>query len=196
MNFKQFGTLLSVSIVFGMSFIPIKALTQEEASIKFGEAIASPGCAVVDQLVGEDARTLSILFDNFEAKDDERKSCNIRVNTTIPSGYRVKDMQILYQGSTKVPPGTKGTSLSRSYIFNGGAFNGIAKSSPKITNFKSTNELYQEQDTVTTASASCGGEGQLGINMVVQSSPGTSIVVGSPAFLVGEVKIHFDLGRC
>ena len=194
MNFKQFGVLLSVSTVLGMNLIPTKALTQEEASIKFGQAIASPRCAVVDQLVGEDARTLSVLFDNFEAKDGERKSCNVRVNTTIPSGYRVKDMRILYQGSTEVPSGTKGTSLSRSYIFNSGAF-GIVKDSPKTTKFTSSNELFQEQDEITAASASCGGEGQFGINASVQSSPETYIAIGSPDF-TSEVKIHFDLARC
>ena len=81
------------------------------------------------------------MFDNFEAKDGDRKSCIIRVNTTIPSGYRVKDMQIMYQGSTEVPPGSKGTSLSKIYIFNGGAF-GIDKDSPKTTKFTSSNELF------------------------------------------------------
>ena len=50
-------------------------------------------------------------------------------------------MQIMYQGSTEVPPGSKGTSLSKIYIFNGGAF-GIDKDSPKTTKFTSSNELF------------------------------------------------------
>jgi hypothetical protein len=194
MNFKQFGVLLSVSAVLGMNFIPTKALTQKP-SIKFGQAIASGGCNVGDQLVGSDGRTLSIVFDNMHAENGSRQSCILRVNTTIPSGFYVQDMRILYQGSTEVPSGSKGTSLSRSYIFNGGAL-GQASARPATTKFTSSNELFQVEDPITVASASCGGEGQLGINMIVQSSPGTSIVVGSPDLAGRDVEIHVDLDPC
>jgi hypothetical protein len=193
MNFKYFGVLLSVSAVLGTNFIPTKALTQKP-SIKFGKAIASGRCNVGDQLVGSD-RTLSIFFDNMQAKNGRRQVCNIRVNTTIPSGFYVQDMWILYQGSTEVPPGSGSTSLSRSYIFSGGAL-GTAKAKPAITKFTSTNELFQVEDPITVASASCGGEGVFGINMILQSSPGTSIVVGSPDLAGRDVEIHVDLAPC
>jgi len=200
MNFKQLSVLLSVSTVIGTNVVATKALAQpEEPSIQFGQAIAAPGCVIADQLVGEDGRTLSILFDNFEAKEGKRKPCNIRVNTTIPAGFHVQDVQILYQGSTQVPAGKGSTSLSRSYIFNNGNGSlGIVKLSPAITRFTSTNELFQEEDTLTVPSSarSCGGQGQLGVNMVAQSSKGTSIIVDTADFNAGEVRFRFDVAPC
>jgi hypothetical protein len=197
MNFKKIGVFLSVFTVVGMNVVATKALAQPaEPSIQFGEAASSgPGCVIADQLVGEDGRTLSLLFEDFQAKNGKRKACNIRVNTTIPSGFIVQNLQFLYQGSTEVPSGSGGTSLSRSYIFSGGAL-GVAKASPKTSKFTSTNELYQEQDEVTVASASCGGKGVFGVNMIAQSSKGTSIIVDTADFNAGKVIIHFDLVSC
>lgn len=196
MNFKKLGVLLSVSTVVGMNVVATKALAQEEPSIQFGKAIAAPGCVIADQLVGEDGRTLSILFDDFIAENGQRKPCSIRVNTTIPSGFHVQNLEILYQGSTDVPAGSKPTTLSRSYTFNGGVF-GILKAPPKITKFTSTQELYQEQDEVKVPTAtSCGGEGQFGVNMIAQSSKGSSIIVDTADFNAGKVEIHFELAGC
>ena len=190
MNFKQFVALLSVSTVLGMNVVATKALAQPaKPSIQFGSAISSPGCVIADRLLGDDGRTLSILFDNFRAENGERKPCNIRVNTTIPSGFHVQDIQILYYVGTEVPSGSKPTSLSRRYIFNGGAF-GVVKASPTTTKFTSTKPLFQVQDSPTAVSASCGGQGQLGINTIAQSSKGTSIIVYSPA------KIRISLAPC
>lgn len=196
MNFKKLGVLLSVSTVVGMNVVATKALAQPaEPSIQFGKAIAAPGCVIADQLVGEDGRTLSILFDDFIAENGQRKPCTIRVLTTIPSGFRVQNLQILYQGSTDVPAGSKPTSLSRSYTFTGGAV-GIAKLPAKTSKFTSTQELYQEQDEIAVASASCGGEGQFGVNLVAQSSKGSSIIVDTADFNAGKVEIHFELAGC
>jgi hypothetical protein len=197
MNLKQFGVLLSVSALLGMNVTATKALAQpQEPSIQFGKAISSgPGCVIADQLVGEDGRTLSLLFEDFQAKNGKRKACNIRVNTTIPSGFLVQNLEVLYQGSTSVPSGSNVTSLSRSYIFAGGAL-GTAKAKPAITKFTSTNELYQVEDPITVASASCGGQGVFGVNMIAQSSPGTSIIVDTADLNAGKVEIHFDLVSC
>ena len=194
MNFKQFGVLLSVSAVVGMNVVATKALAQE-ASIQFGQAIGAGGCTVADQLVGTDGRTLSVFFDNMHSENGSRQRCLLRVNTTIPSGLHVQNVKILYQGSTEVSPGSNGTSLSRSYIFNGGGL-GQPKAKPAITKFTSSNALYQVEDPITVASASCGGEGQLGINMIAQSSPGTSIIVDTADFNAGKVELHFDLASC
>ncbi|MGL4622373.1 MAG: DUF4360 domain-containing protein [Chroococcidiopsis sp.] len=189
MNFKKIGVLLSVSAVIGMNVLATKALAQEEPSIQFGNAIATPGCVIVEQFVGDDSRTLSLLFDDFQAENGERKSCSVRVDTTVPSGFLVQGIQVLYQGSTKVPSGSGGTSLNRSYIFTGGAL-GVTKAPPATSKFTSTEELYQEEDEISVASASCGGQGQLGVNIVAQSSEGTSIIVDSPT------KIRISLDPC
>ncbi|MCC5641664.1 DUF4360 domain-containing protein [Nostoc sp. CHAB 5824] len=193
MNFKQVSALLCVSTVLSMNVIASKALAQEQPSIQFGKAIGAGGCTVGDQLPGSDGRTLSIFLDNMVAKNGKRQRCILRVNTTIPSGFHVQDVQILYQGSTEVPQGK--TSLSRSYIFNGGAF-GQPTATPTTSEFTSTNPLFQAQDNLTVASASCGGEGQLGMNMVAQSSSGTSIVIDSVDLNAGDVKLHIDIAPC
>ncbi|MGL4622375.1 MAG: DUF4360 domain-containing protein [Chroococcidiopsis sp.] len=192
---KKIGVLLSVSTVIGMNVVTTKTLAQEEPSIQFGDAIGGPGCVIADQLVGEDGRTLSLLFDDFQAKNGKRKPCNIRVNTTIPSGFHVQNVQVLYQGSTEVPSGSRGTSLSRSYTFTGGAL-GIAKAEPVVSKFTSTQELYQEEDEITVASASCGGKGQLGVNMIAQSSKGSSIIVDTADFNAGKVELSFEIAAC
>lgn len=195
MNFKQFGVLLSISIVIGINVITTKALTKEQPSIQFGQAIGSGGCNIQDNLAGSDGRSLLIFLDNMVAKDGKRQRCLLRVNTIIPSGFQVQDVEIVYEGSTEINPGSSGTSLSRSYAFVGGAY-GIVKAPPAITQFTSTNLLFQEQDNLTVASASCGGQWQLGINIIVQSSEGSFIIV-EPAGLAGSgVKMHFSIATC
>ena len=193
MNFKQFGVLLSISTVLGMNVIATKALAQDPPSIQFGKAIGSGGCTIGDQLTGSDGRTLSIFLDNMVAKDGGRQKCLLRVNTTIPSGFHVQDVQVLYQGSTEVPQGK--TSLSRSYIFAGGGL-GVSKATPTTSEFTSSNPLFQAQDDLTVASASCGGEGQLGMNLVAKSSTGTSIILDSIDVNAGDVKLHIDIAPC
>ena len=193
MNFKQLSALLCVSTVLSMNVIASKALAQEQPSIQFGKAIASGGCTIDDQLPGTDGRTLSIFLDNMIAKNGNRQRCLLRVNTTIPSGFHVQDVQILYQGGTEVPQGK--TSLSRSYIFAGGAL-GLPTAPPKTTEFTSSNPLFQAQDNLTVASASCGGEGKLGMNLIAVSEAGTSIIIDSVDLNAGDVKLHIELAPC
>ncbi|MGJ5629513.1 DUF4360 domain-containing protein [Nostoc sp. CALU 1950] len=193
MNFKQFGVLLSISTVLGTNLIATKVLAQDPPSIQFGNAIGSGGCIVEDQLVGSDGRTLSIILDKMSARNGKRQRCILRVDTAIPSGFHVQDVQILYQGSTEISQGK--TSLSRSYIFTGGAL-GVAKATPTTTQFTSSNPLFQAQDNLTVASASCGGQGQLGINMIAQSSQGSFIVVDTADLNAGDVKLHIQLAPC
>ncbi|MBN3909250.1 MAG: DUF4360 domain-containing protein [Nostoc sp. NMS1] len=194
MNFKQVSALLCVSTVLSMNVIASKALAQEQPSIQFLKAIGSGGCAIGDQLTGSDGRTLSIFLDNMIAENGKRQKCLLRVDTIIPSGFHVQDVQILYQGSTEVPKGK--TSLARSYIFAGGVL-GVAKAKPAPSEFTSSNPLFQTQDDLTVASASCtGGQGQLGINIIAQSSAGTSIVLDSVDANIGDVKLHIDIAPC
>ncbi|MEH1810096.1 DUF4360 domain-containing protein [Nostoc sp.] len=197
MNFKQFGVLLSISTILGLNVIATKALA-EEASITFGDAIGSGGCIVDDQLPGEDGRSLSIILDNFSAFSGDRKKCILRVQTFIPSGFIVQEVQVLYQGTTEVDRGSKGTSLNRTYSFSGGAL-GQAVAPPKTTNFKSS-KAFAEQDEITVVAAtglcSGGGQGLLGINLIAQSSRGSSIFVDTADINAGDVILRFDLKRC
>ncbi|MEH1939947.1 MAG: DUF4360 domain-containing protein [Nostoc sp.] len=178
-----------------MNVIVSKALAQEAPSIQFGNAIGSGGCSIEDQLAGSDGRTLSIILKDMSAKNGKRQRCLLRVDTIIPSGFHVQDVQILYQGSTEVSSGSGGANLSRSYIFTGGAL-GVSKATPTTTKFTSSEPLFQAQDNLTVASASCGGQGQLGINMIAQSSPGSFIVVDTADINAGDVKLHIDIAPC
>ncbi|MCC5626568.1 DUF4360 domain-containing protein [Nostoc sp. CHAB 5715] len=199
MNFKQFGVLLSISTILGMNVVASKALAQETPSIIFGKAIAVGGCIVEDQLPGADGRTLAIILDEttMTAKEGERKRCILRINATIPSGYRAQKLQVLYQGSTDVNSGSKGTSLSRSFNFAGGAL-GVFTTVPKSTSFTSSELLFQQNDEIDFTSNSCGGEGQFGINLIAQSSPGSSIIVDSSELNAGagNVICYFPIVRC
>ncbi|MEH2044031.1 DUF4360 domain-containing protein [Nostoc sp.] len=197
MNFKQFGVLLSVSTILGINVIATKALA-EEPSITFGDALGSGGCSVADQLPGEDGRSLSIVLDNFSAFNGQRKKCILRVQTFIPSGFIVQEVQVLYQGTTDLNRGSKGTSLNRTYSFSGGAL-GQAVAPPKTTKFTSS-KAFAEQDEITVLAAtglcSGGGQGLLGINLIAQSSSGSSIFVDTADINAGDVIISFDLKRC
>ncbi|MDZ7992319.1 MAG: DUF4360 domain-containing protein [Nostoc sp. EspVER01] len=198
MNFKQFGVLLSLSTILGLNVIGTKVLAQESPSITFGDAIGSGGCIVDDQLAGEDGRTLSIVLDNFSAFNGQRQRCILRVQTFIPSGFIIQDVQVLYQGTTDIDSKSRGTSLNRTYSFSGGAF-GQAVAPPKTTKFTSS-KAFAEQDEITVLAAtglcSGGGQGLLGINMIAQSSRGSSIFVDTADLNAGDVRLYFDLRRC
>lgn len=204
MNFKKFGVLFSLSTLLGINLTATKALSQEyyasnneEPSIQFGEAISQGRCTIADQLPGEDGRTLSIALDGFTSEYGKRNRCILRINTTIPKGFHVQDVDVLYQGSTEIPDGEK-ANFTRAYIFNGGAF-GQVKAPPKNTEFTESNPLFQEQDNLTSASVSaCGGQGQLGINMIANSSQAAALYVDTADLNAGEVDVNlqFDLVPC
>ncbi|MEH1989454.1 DUF4360 domain-containing protein [Nostoc sp.] len=197
MNFKQFGLLLSLTTILGLNVIATKVLA-EEPSITFGDALGSGGCKVADQLPGEDGRSLSIVLDNFSAFSGQRQKCILRVQTFIPSGFIVQDVQVLYQGTTDIDRRSRGTSLNRTYSFSGGAL-GQAVAPPKTTKFTSS-KAFAEQDEITVLAAtglcSGGGQGLLGINLIAQSSRGSSIFVDTADINAGDVRLYFDLKRC
>ncbi|MEO0014541.1 MAG: hypothetical protein RLZZ535_2930 [Cyanobacteriota bacterium] len=193
MTLKQLGVLLSISTAIGINIIPTKALAQEP-SIQFSEAISQGSCTIENQLASDDGRTLAIAFKDFKSANGQRNKCILRINTTIPSGFHVQDVQVLYQGSAEVASGGN-TSLNRSYTFAGGAL-GVAKAPPKITKFTESNPLFQEQDDLTVASASCGGTGQLGMNMLAGSSQGSTIYVDTADVNAGDVRLHIDIVPC
>ena len=197
MNFKQFGILLSLSSLVGVGFIATKALTQEsseEPSIQFGEAASVGRCVIGDQLTGEDGRTLSIGLNDFQSEYGQRDKCTLRINTTIPGGFHIQNVDVLYQGSAEVPNGH--ATLARSYTFNGGAFGQVA-APPKVSKFTASNPLFQEQDNLAVASVSaCGGNGQLGINMVASSSNKSALYIDSVDVNASKVELHFDLVPC
>ncbi|WP_019508164.1 DUF4360 domain-containing protein [Pleurocapsa sp. PCC 7319] len=208
MNLKKLGILLSLSTLVSINLTTTNALTQEdpawnveddtqveEPSIQFGEAISQGKCTIANQLAGEDGRTLAIALDGFVAENGQRNKCLLRINTTIPGGFHVQDVQVLYQGTAEIPEG-ENAIFSRSYIFNGGAF-GQVKAEPQKTKFVEDNPLFQEQDNLTAASVSaCGGQGQLGINMIARSSKEAALFVDTADVNAGDVQLHFDIVPC
>lgn len=195
MNFKQFGVLLSISTIFGMNLIANKALAQESPSITFRKAIAVGGCSIAAQEVGEDGRTLSLILDKFSAFNGQRNRCIIRINTIIPSGFNIQELNVLYQGSVEVGAKSEGPDFSRSYTFSAGNL-GQVVATPQKTKFKEDDPLFQVQDNLDVISASCGGQGQLGLNLIEQSYPGSNIIVDTTDVNAGKVILSLDLIPC
>jgi hypothetical protein len=187
MKFKQLGVLLSLSTIVGINVIANKALAQPiEPSITFGNAIATGECRVADQLVGPNGRSLSIDLNNMRATNGQRARCIIRVNTTIPPGFRVQDARLVYQGSVEVFPLSRGVTFNRSYSFTRGT--GLA-SKLSTTTFTDSNPLFEKQDDLTGLFASCGGRGNFGINMHAQSSPGSDIIFDTAYVSISSLKL-------
>lgn len=197
MNLKKLGFFFSFSALLGVSLTATKAFTQEsEPSIQFGEAASVGRCSIGDQLTGTDGRTISIGLNDFQVQEGARDKCVLRINTTIPSGFHVQNVDVLYQGEAIIDRPGKKAIFSRSYSFNGGAF-GQVVAPPKTTNFTESNPLFQEQDNLTAASVSaCGGEGQLGINMVARASKKAALFIDSVDVNASKVELRFDLVRC
>jgi hypothetical protein len=195
MKFKQLGVLLSLSTIVGINLIANKALAQPiEPSITFGEAIGSGGCRVIDQLIGPDGRSVSIFLDNMKASNGQRQRCLLRIQTTIPSGFLVQDVDVLYQGSVEVGRFSRGITFSRNYSLVGSL--GIVSATPQITQFTNTNPLFVEKDDLTVLSASCGASGNFGINMVAQSTLGASFTLDTVDVASAVVRIFIPLRPC
>ncbi|MDM9583881.1 MULTISPECIES: hypothetical protein [unclassified Nostoc] len=164
-----------------------KTLAHDLPSISFG-AIITSGCSVTNTLPGSVTSTLPIALDQISASEGQRQRCILRAQTFIPSGFFVEDIQILYQGSTTVNSMSKGASLSRTYSFSGGAL-GQTISPIKTTKFTSNGSNgFAEQDGITVLSTSCGGEGLLGINIIAQSSLGSSIDISKIVIFSGKLS--------
>ena len=197
MNLKKLGFFFSLSALLGVSLTATEAFTQEsEPSIQFGEAASVGRCTIGDQLTGTDGRTISIGLNDFQVQEGARDKCVLRINTTIPSGFHVQNVDVLYQGEAIIDKPGKKAIFSRSYSFNGGAF-GQVVAPPKTTKFTESNPLFQEQDNLTAASVSaCGGEGQLGINMVARASKKAALFIDSVDVNASKVELRFDLVPC
>ncbi len=78
-----------------------KPITQFE----IGEAISQGKCTIASQIADGEKHTLSMVLDGFFAENSQRKRCLLRVNTSIPSGFRIKGVRVLYQGETRIPDG-------------------------------------------------------------------------------------------
>jgi hypothetical protein len=191
MNFKQFGVLLSLSTIVGINLIANKASAQ---SITFGPAIASGGCRVTDQLIGPDGRSVSIFLDNMKASNGQRQRCLLRIQTAIPAGFLVQDVDVLYQGSVEVGPRSRGVTFSRNYSLVGSL--GIVSATPQSTQFTDTESLFAEQDNLTVLSASCGATGNFGINMVAQSTPGAFFTLDTVDVASAVVRLFIPIRPC
>ncbi len=87
----------------------------------------------VDTVLAPDAKTLSILFDQFvteagrsSGKSIDRKSCNLAIPVHVPQGYSISLIGIDYRGYVSAPRGTT-AQLNVEYFFGG-------SSGPKYNN--------------------------------------------------------------
>ncbi|MBD2446678.1 DUF4360 domain-containing protein [Nostoc sp. FACHB-152] len=200
MNFKQFGALLSISTIVGINLIANQVLAQDGPTITFGSAIASGGCSIDKQLPGPNARSISISLNNMRATNGQRQRCILRVNTTIPPGFFVQAVEVIYQGTVTVLPRSRGVTFNRNYSFLGGAL-GTTTSGPGRTEYRSIadNEFFTEQDDLAVLSASCGGRGTFGINMIAQSSQGSDWILDTTDINAGasaDLTLIFGITPC
>lgn len=96
-----------------MGMVSAISLTAEAQQIRLGQpAYGGTGCPAgsASVTVSPDASALSILFDSYIAeagngRSMDRKSCNISVPVSVPSGYSVAVIQVDYRGYNYVPRG-------------------------------------------------------------------------------------------
>ena len=85
------------------------------------------GCpaGTVDAVLSPDAKTLSVMFDQFvakagrsEGKSMDRKSCNLAIPVHVPQGFSVSVVQLDYRGFVSVPYGGQ-ARFNVEYFFAG-----------------------------------------------------------------------------
>lgn len=96
------ATVAAVAVVRGLAI----AGEDEPPDIEIISAeIGGSGCPMgtARAVLSEDKRTLSIIFDQYMAQDDQYVSCNIAVSLSVQAGYTVALVDIDYRGYASVP---------------------------------------------------------------------------------------------
>jgi hypothetical protein len=103
---------LASTIAIALSALSLTAHAQE---LRLGQpAYGGTGCpsGSASVTVSPDQSALSILFDSYVTESGattgravDRKSCNISIPVTVPSGYSVAVFQVDYRGYNLVPRG-------------------------------------------------------------------------------------------
>lgn len=116
--------------VMGLLFAAVVAIASQAHAddISMGQpAYGGSGCPAgsASAVLAPDAKTLSILFDEFIAESGgttgrtvDRKSCGIAVPVHVPQGYSVSVIKVDYRGFVSLPRGAD-ARMSAEYFFGG-----------------------------------------------------------------------------
>lgn len=153
------------------------SLTAQAQQVRLGQpAYGGTGCPAgsASVTVSPDQSALSILFDNYVAEAGggrrvDRKSCNISVPVSVPSGYSVAVFQVDYRGFNSIPRGAQ-SRFDAEYFWAGA--NG-----PRIsrTFVGPTTDTYSISDALIASTmvwTPCGASVNLRVNtsMMAQSN--------------------------
>jgi hypothetical protein len=158
---KTISSAISLLVLTGINFFTIAGQAQSQTpSITFGPAAASGnGCRPGQQIISEDGKTISVLLENFTAKDGKRATCNLRIATAIPPGFLIQTVDVTYQGFRDIQTGGSGF-LKSTYSVG-------AQTAPGLNlNFPPGADIFVGKAPFQVASFSqCGLNSNIGINM-------------------------------
>lgn len=167
------GVILTVASISNLTFGEIGP-DPREVKIN-GISYAGSGCPAgsVSQLLSEDAKAFTLLFDSYVAEAGPgmplslgRKNCQIAVDLRFPQGWSYSIFTVDYRGYARLDPGTSGQQISSYY------FSGQTKTGNLRTNFYGpVDRDYQIRDTLGLESvvwSPCGANRALNMNTQVR----------------------------
>ncbi len=202
-NFSQFG-VLDMKFILALLASATVAVSTYAANdqVKLdrdGLSITGTGCKKFDKngtgagdvqaTISADGQSLSILFNSYNAnaggmndmglprKNNDRKTCNMRIPLIVPAGYSVSVVQVDYRGFNSLPEGGS-SKFSAEYFFAGmkgpRAYREFPDRSPDGSVDRSTGRLDKEffirNELLATAVnwSPCGKPVNLAINTWTQ----------------------------
>jgi hypothetical protein len=190
---KTASSVISLFVLAGVNLFPVAA---QVPSITFGPAIASgSGCRPSQQVISPDGRTISILLENFEAKNGKRSNCVLRVPTAVPAGFLIQNVDVTYQGFRDIKRGGRGF-LKSTYSVG-------AQTAPGVNaNFTSGTDIFTETAPFQVGAFSqCGFNSNIGVNMTAYASPNSTVILDSVDMQARDPELYmvvltFGLRRC
>lgn len=165
------ASVLGAGVVFQLLLQAVPALASPVEGLILGQPmVGGSGCPgdTVGATLSPDGNSLSLLFDNYQARvggatrqSMDRKTCNISIPVTVPQGYSVSVINVDYRGFNSLPHGAQST-FSVEYFFAGSRGPEFSKTfrGPLQDTFLINNELIA-QSSVWSA---CGAETTMRVN--------------------------------
>jgi hypothetical protein len=191
--------LVLLSAAFAaLAFAPARALADEDTpDIHIVSAdVGGSGCpeGTASAVLSEDKRTLSIIFDEYMAEDNQYKSCNIAVGLHVPPGVTLALLDIDYRGYASIPDlkGRKGRFRSE-YFFAGDTGPVRTVNFPRgyDANFMISHDLFG------AVWAPCGAEVIARANTSIRTwGKGSFIIVDTADVTTNGVTFYLDWDYC
>lgn len=106
-----------------LALVPGSALAQDTPDIYIVDAdIGGSGCpeGTASVVLSEDARTLSVFFDEYVAENSDYAACAVGVALNVPPGFTVALVDIDYRGYASVPDLPGRSARFRAEVFFAG----------------------------------------------------------------------------